>query len=427
MACMMRTSARPSCPDGSGSRSWRMHSEKWTSSGANWSPGPKVSVRTVPLVVTSPGALWRSRRRGPGARPPACRPRETPRHRPRPGWRRTARCGCRESGGWRWWLRRLRAIDRRWRRPGRRDLHRLATEDVASGVDTVDTQVEEGPAAELAACPDVPLADLMTEDRAEETRLADPALAHALDGAEVGGLEMESVGHHELDVMLAGDGDHGRAVLLGGRQGFFAEDVHAGSRRALAHRAVPAVRDGDIDRVDLGVGEDPFELVVGARGRDPVFLGQLGELVGIGRHQGGELRVLLRVLEGRQDGNLSNVPEPHHRVPDPDVSRAWPWNAPPAVTWFEPRPRPRRGRRCPSRREMHRDLTERRRDLEGHGKPYADAGQAAFSFGLGGAHVASMFPRAAARMRSRPDWRTKTMAQNNTRNNGRGFAGINPN
>jgi len=36
-ASMTRTSARPSRPEGRGSRSVSMHSEKWTSSGANWS------------------------------------------------------------------------------------------------------------------------------------------------------------------------------------------------------------------------------------------------------------------------------------------------------------------------------------------------------------------------------------------------------
>ena len=58
-ASTARTSASPSCPDGSGSRPSRTHSAKRTSSGANWSSEPNFSVQLSPPTVTrrtsSPG------------------------------------------------------------------------------------------------------------------------------------------------------------------------------------------------------------------------------------------------------------------------------------------------------------------------------------------------------------------------------------
>jgi len=85
-ASMTRTSARPSRPEGRGSRPVSMHSEKWTSSGANWSvlgnvfpvggievqvafrayhaieptsAAPKLTVRIAP-VISSTSAKRRS-------------------------------------------------------------------------------------------------------------------------------------------------------------------------------------------------------------------------------------------------------------------------------------------------------------------------------------------------------------------------------
>ncbi len=51
-ASTSRTSCSPSSPDGSGWVSFRMQSEKYRSSAANWSRFPTCLVRVLPSIVT---------------------------------------------------------------------------------------------------------------------------------------------------------------------------------------------------------------------------------------------------------------------------------------------------------------------------------------------------------------------------------------
>ena len=75
---------------------------------------------------------------------------------------------------------------------------------------------------------DVARVDLHREGRVEKPRIADLARLHDLDRAEIGFLEMQPVGDHQLDVVLLAGVDHPLAFVRGDGHRFFAQHVNAG-------------------------------------------------------------------------------------------------------------------------------------------------------------------------------------------------------
>ena len=90
---------------------------------------------------------------------------------------------------------------------------------------------------------------------------------HELDRLQVGLLEVQPVGDHQLDVGSARRRvDHLLALLLGHRHRLLAQHVHARLGRAHGVLAVQVVGQRDVDGVDLAAAQAGVVLVVGVRG-----------------------------------------------------------------------------------------------------------------------------------------------------------------
>ena len=83
------------------------------------------------------------------------------------------------------------------------DLDRLVAEERAGRVDAIDADVVEHAAAHLALDADVVRHHRHGEGRGEEARLADAPGAGDLHRFEVGALEVQAVGNHQLRAAIA--------------------------------------------------------------------------------------------------------------------------------------------------------------------------------------------------------------------------------
>lgn len=187
------------------------------------------------------------------------------------------------------------------------DFGGLGGEEVASGVEGVDADIEEGAAAHEGAEADVIFASLKGEAGGEEAGLAEFLGAEEAGGLHVGLLEVEAVGDHEADVVFGAGVDHGLAVAARGGHRLFAEDVDAVAGRADGVFAVEGVGEGDIEGVEEAgfTGGVEFGIIKGVG--EAVLPGEGGTLGGVAADDGGELAFAAGVGEGGEDGFLGDV------------------------------------------------------------------------------------------------------------------------
>src|ERR1043166_7437463 len=157
--------------------------------------------------------------------------------------------------------------------------------NAARGVDAVDADVVEGAAAEGVLQPDVARLHLHGEGRGEDARLADAPGARHLDRLEVGALEVQAIGHHQLDAGGARGLGPALALLLGHRHRLLDQHVQARLRRADRVLGMQAVRRGDVDRVDLAALQHLVVALVRVARVDVVLGAELLELDRVARDQ----------------------------------------------------------------------------------------------------------------------------------------------
>ena len=201
--------------------------------------------------------------------------------------------------------------------------------------DTVDADIQQRPAAHLGP----PAMIVRAIERAGEDSPGEPQGTQAsgrderLDGLRPG-MERRHVG---LEKRHAGDRArrHHRLRVGGrGRQRLFAEHVLAGGGGALHPLPVQAVRQRDVDRLDLGIIEQVGVATVGARGAE-TERGAGGRTLACHRDEPrsagrGDRRQhrLLRVLRGGADDTpTEGRRRPHDQLASPSITTG----APPRV------------------------------------------------------------------------------------------------
>ena len=120
-------------------------------------------------------------------------------------------------------------------------LDRLVAEQPARGVDAVDADVVERAAAQGALEANVPGHHLHREGGIEKPRLADAPGARDFDRLQVGALEVQAIGDHQLHARAARRLGHALALLLGERHRLLHQHVDAclrGADRVLGVQAV---------------------------------------------------------------------------------------------------------------------------------------------------------------------------------------------
>ena len=149
------------------------------------------------------------------------------------------------------------------------DLDRIAGEEPGER-DRVDADVEHRAAGEVGAA----VASIGVEDRDAEVglhdlQLADLAVEHPLADLDHRRDEPGPHRFHQEAVVAARGIDH--LTRLGGveREGLLAQHVFAGIERGDRHGMVVAVRRGDVDDVDVGIGEQRLVGAVRVRDLEP--------------------------------------------------------------------------------------------------------------------------------------------------------------
>ena len=143
---------------------------------------------------------------------------------------------------------------------------------------------------------------------------ADRAVAHELDRLEIDVLEMEAVGDHEADVMLARRCQHAFALFDRHRHRFLAEHVDTRFGSADRELGVHGVRERDVDGVDFV--QAILELFIVEGQRHVVALLQGCELFVVIADERRQHRVLSRVGERGQDGDLRDMSKANDCVAD---------------------------------------------------------------------------------------------------------------
>ncbi len=162
----------------------------------------------------------------------------------------------------------------------------------ADFVHGVDADVHERAAAAILTG-EAPLVGGGVESKTalEGLDLADGARVDEALGFDVGGLVVDAVGDHELDIGFAAGVDHGAALGGGDGHGLLAEDVLAGLRGADGVLAMHAVGQTDVYGVDVFVVADAVEGFVGVDGGfgDAVHFGVVLALgIGMAGDEGGD-------------------------------------------------------------------------------------------------------------------------------------------
>lgn len=103
---------------------------------------------------------------------------------------------------------------------------------MAGDVDAIDSDIVNGTSALIFGRQADPwVGDKHLESRIENPRFADFSGSHQFDRAQIGLLEMESVGDHELDPRGVRGANHGFGVLDSDGHGLFTEYVDTGGCR----------------------------------------------------------------------------------------------------------------------------------------------------------------------------------------------------
>jgi hypothetical protein len=147
------------------------------------------------------------------------------------------------------------------------------------------------------------------EGRGENARLADAPGARDLDRLEVGALEVQTVGDHQLDPRCAPAAAMRLRIGELHRHRLLDQHVQAGLRRADRVLGVQVVRSGDVDRVDVAALQHLVVALVGVALVDVVLGAELLQLDRVAGHQRGEPRIAPRVAEGGQHRDLGDVPK----------------------------------------------------------------------------------------------------------------------
>src|SRR5690606_12192303 len=148
----------------------------------------------------------------------------------------------------------------------RENLGGFIAEEIASGVDAVSPDVENGSAPAFPLKTDVVrISDLKAEGGIEVPWLADSPRLDELNGLEIGRFEMETVRRHQLHAMLHGRLQHGGAFANRYGERLLAQHVNASLRGA--HRIFPmqVVRHCNVDGVNLTAAQAFVVLLVRIR------------------------------------------------------------------------------------------------------------------------------------------------------------------
>jgi len=122
---------------------------------------------------------------------------------------------------------------------------------------------------------------------------------------------VQTVGCHQLYVVFRARLDDVMAFFLGGGQWLLAENVDAGLSRPNTVVLVQIIWQGDVNRVDLTAPETQIVVVVTETVFDPILPGHRAQFHRIVGDDGGKFGVGFSMSEGRQNGVLRNVTEPH--------------------------------------------------------------------------------------------------------------------
>ena len=133
---------------------------------------------------------------------------------------------------------------------------------------------------------------------------------------QIGTLEVQPVGDHELDAVAPRHLDHPLAVLRSDRHRLLAENVQAGTRGALRVFTMHRIGQRDVDGVDLATPEELVGIVVAADAAHAVAAGKLPQLFRVIGDQRRQRAILQRLREGRQDRGLRDVSETDDGVSD---------------------------------------------------------------------------------------------------------------
>ena len=312
-ASTMRTSCSPSSPDGSGWVSFKMQSEKYSSSGANWSRFPTLFARVFPSIVrvySSPsaysyaGSAWR------------CPFVPTIRYAATSEALKLVTKVANRSSPNRSVAAVVSSISARLFRPLLMD---TADTSVGSARNRFRAALMQYTPMSYSVPP--PYARLVrmsprrtvieNDDVKNFNSPSSPRRASSM--AEIFSVfEMQTIRDHELDAARPARGDHLLALLDGDGHRFFAQDVDARLCRPDGVFRVHRVRQRDIHRVDFV--QTVFELFVGEGVIEAVAPGDLSPLGPIIADDGHQLRVASRMCERRQHRHLRDVSEPDDAV-----------------------------------------------------------------------------------------------------------------
>jgi hypothetical protein len=130
---------------------------------------------------------------------------------------------------------------------------------------------------------------------------------------------MQSVRDHQLDLGLAGRGDHLTTLLDRGRHWLFTQHMDAGAGGSDCVLGVHRVWQGNVDGVDHA--ETLVELFVGEGLLNPISASHLTSFGSVAADDRRELRVAARVCEGWNDRDLGNVSKAYDAVSNRSLSR----------------------------------------------------------------------------------------------------------
>ena len=186
----------------------------------------------------------------------------------------------------------------------RADGDRLLACDAARGLQGVDSQVDQRPAARqrLAQAPLARVADGKADRGLDDLEPAEDLLARQSHHLQVVRLEVQAIADGELSPGRAGRRDHLVALLDRNGHRFFAEHVLTGLSGADRVLGMHAVGQHDVDDVDVGVVFDAVEgvIAVDVLLRNAVLLGPLTCLLRAAADEPGEAAVLCLLKSWRE-------------------------------------------------------------------------------------------------------------------------------
>ncbi len=155
----------------------------------------------------------------------------------------------------------------------------------------------------------------MVKTESNKPRVSQLPTLDQIDRLQVGFLEVEPIGDHELGLMFFGHPDHGAAVFLRHRHGLLAQDVNPAAESPFGILAVEMIGERYIDRVDRTAVQALVEFFVGVPPPDLILACQLLQLLGVAGNEGGQLGVF-GVGKSRQHGDLGDVSQTDDGVTD---------------------------------------------------------------------------------------------------------------